>query len=781
MPSPNQKVEATLADLAVNLVFERTPALADHYLGFELIPGTQNEENTRAAGLLGFRVGNEDIYIPVLFLSGKVKGTEVLYLKNADVFTSNSKQWVDYLTTSDTGVMGSGATPNTPIQQPSSKGLAVFSRAPGSLGKLGSFFDGAAADFWQKVASADENWSNIDGGALTLKKVLTGLGKKAYLQFMSTLDEHPKLLEKVANVFDLESEVFIHEWPEEKAAAAEPSESEKIAAMIEESATPIFLTSQRAEFLHKQGSITLSPPQLEKCFEDGFVIFDKRAEDETTLVLKEDFRHRFSHPQESGFYEIINSGGELERVLIAHSPFTIENPNRRMSGSLVLDPESGVYVLPVLGEQIFVRSRFSVDEAVWKEKFDKMPSISSMEVGKSYMLISPSMDVSAPFKVNGKTKGEKGYSFNCTTPYEITYRCVQPSSCGFGVPVCASVDGSPMSLRVVDREDEATVVSIGSITYAPSSWRVAEVYADSNGLQYDYGIYSTDSEDQKKQKAERDKMRKVYFRILPGTSQTVSAVLANKNIHELVVSKTASDYTISVDRKALHRGNKLASFQALVVELGLSQKNASQILDESVNQAGTKVWIQRKEGLMDKSAAGPDMNADGLIYGGMSFPQESPDIGVNLSGVTEVAPQVIREQVPLNNLGDPSQDWRNMDEANWDRIKQKDIDFLMRVADSGSKSVFETSVINLLLRSNRTSNRIAEWLPDLVSGLDTKARLLLSFYWHSAEFSQDYGKDEMAEFEDVLLDSIKIDGQLILFLKQRAGESSSSNIDAFAG
>ena len=122
-----------------------------------------------------------------------------------------------------------------------------------------------------------------------------------------------------------------------------------------------------------------------------------------------------------------------------------------------------------------------------------------------------------------------------------------------------------------------------------------------------------------------------------------------------------------------------------------------------------------------------------------------------------------------------------MDEANWDRIKQKDIDFLMRVADSGSKSVFETSVINLLLRSNRTSNRIAEWLPDLVSGLDTKARLLLSFYWHSAEFSQDYGKDEMAEFEDVLLDSIKIDGQLILFLKQRAGESSSSNIDAFAG
>jgi hypothetical protein len=920
MPPPNsQKVETTLADLAVNLVFERTPALADHYLGFELIPGSQNEENTRAAGLLGFRVGNEDIYIPVLFLSGKIKGTEVIYLKNADVFTSNSKQWVDYLTTSDTGVMGGGATPTAPLQQPSSRGLAVFSRAPGTMGKLGAFFDGAANDFWRKVATSDADWSELGHSSLNLKDVLKGLGKQAYLGFLETLDANPKFLEKVAAMFDLDNEVLISDWPEEKAASdgdAALSGNAKIAARIKESNEPVFLSSKQAEALHREGHISLSSDELEQCFSNGYFIFDKRAEDETTLVLKEDYRHRFESPKESGFYEIINSAGDLQKVLIAHHPFVIEKPTKRMSGCLAMDPESGVYVLPVVGEQIFVRSRFSTEESIWKEKFDKMPSISSMEVGKHYMLISPSMDVSAPFKVNGKTKGENGdFSFNCVTPWEISYRCV-PSDTYNCSPVPAGCgDGASMSLRVVDREDESRVVSIGNIIYAPSSWRVIEVFGDSNGLSYDWVVFSTDSEQQKKEKAERDAKRKVYFRILPGNSQTVSSILANKNIHELSVEKTAMDYTISLDREVICRGLKMAALETLIAGVGLSQKSASEIIESSVDQKGTKQWVtlaphsksagiiemikehqQRKElesygqeagsaiggalggaagaaapivggaligrglgslagettgdpeasqrrarigkligtlggglagalaaptlsrmgssvgteagrelgrtagGLVakaarsespsdaferillhGKSAAGPSLNADGLIYGGMSFPEETQQIGVNESGVAETAPQVLREQIPLNSLEDPSQDWRNMDEANWDKIKQRDIDFLMRVADSGSKSVFETSVINLLLRSNRTSSRVAEWLPDLVSGLDSKARLLLSFYWHSSEFSEDYGKDEMAEFEDVLLDSIKSDGQLILFLKQRAGESSSSNIDAFAG
>jgi len=104
---PKSQIESTIADLGISLIAERTPALMDHYLGAEMV--SSNEENTRVAALLGFQVGQELLYVPVLFLNGKIKGTEVLYLKNSDTFTSNSKQWVEFLTTKNPGIMGAGA------------------------------------------------------------------------------------------------------------------------------------------------------------------------------------------------------------------------------------------------------------------------------------------------------------------------------------------------------------------------------------------------------------------------------------------------------------------------------------------------------------------------------------------------------------------------------------------------------------------------------------------------------------------------------------------------
>jgi hypothetical protein len=164
----------------------------------------------------------------------------------------------------------------------------------------------------------------------------------------------------------------------------------------------------------------------------------------------------------------------------------------------------------------------------------------------------------------------------------------------------------------------------------------------------------------------------------------------------------------------------------------------------------------------------------------MSTPEPDVEVGVNRSGVREVGPGSVVEQVPLGSVDDGSNDWRNLDEANWSKIKPSDIEFLMRVADSESKPVFESSVINLLLRSSRTQTQIGEWLPDLVNGLDAKCRLLLSFYWHNAEFAEKYGKDDLAEFEDILLNCIDQEGKLVLFLKQSSSQSMYGTADALS-
>jgi hypothetical protein len=52
------------------------------------------------------------------------------------------------------------------------------------------------------------------------------------------------------------------------------------------------------------------------------------------------------------------------------------------------------------------------------------------------------------------------------------------------------------------------------------------------------------------------------------------------------------------------------------------------------------------------------------------------------------------------------------------------------------------------------------------------------FYWHNSDFAEQYGIDEMADFEDLLLSTIKSTAKIVLFLKQRSVENSTTSTDA---
>ena len=954
MPDENSKTEATLADLAVNLVLGRTPALADHYLGFDLIPGSVNDTKTRAAGLLGFRIGQETVCIPVLFLNGKVKGTEVLYMQGSDVFTSNSKQWIDYLMSKDSCSMGAGATPSHPLQTGANTlGMRVFSRNPGSVTKSAEFFEDTAKDFWNKIASADPEAADLHKNPdFTLKGVLTKLGKKAYTDFLDFLDTNPALLAKVAHHFDMEKEVFITEWPEEKTAAVEeldPFDGAKVICIRSSD-----LMSDR---LSKTATLAnLELPLKERCMRDGIVFIDKRAADSTSLVVREEYRNRFSAPNKNGFFEILNRGGELEKVFVAQSPLLIEDPARSLPGCLILDPDSGVFTVPPMGKQVFVRSEFVTDEAVWKEKFSGMAAPTSMEVNKSYMLISPSMNASVPFRVNGKVKQGEDLHFVCESPWDYRYRGGAMGTSSYGLGCTAPCSGSPNGaiVKVVDREDESKVARVGNVVFVPSSWRVQEVYGDSTGLEYfnDY-VPPQESAQEKQKRLEREEKRKAYFKILPGDSGTLNAITSNRDQFKLTLQKEASDrFQLGMCGTILPPMSRNDALESMVLGLNLPIEKAAELLDETLDhkgisaflipktaalggfvltpheahaaqtganagdaigigvggvaglalpvlggrwlggqigsltsddpetqarrkrigsligllggvaagvpgavygailggvsgqnlgaqvglktaapanpfaawasrglakgagidgsfvstdldeasrrwksigisdedkrkleeiakQKGNKLFHVAPESSLSKKAFSNGLNQDGAIYGGMPMPDLPTDMGYNRSNTPEQTGGFTNQVIPMNSMRNTDDNWRDPDFANWDRMKHQDLDFLMRASDTGSKPVFESSMINLLLYTNRVQDQVQEWLPDLVNSNDSKCRLLLLFYWHSKNFSDDYGKDQMAEFEDVLLNAIKSDGQLILFLKQKAGESSQAMTSPF--
>jgi len=103
--------EQAFSSLAHSYLRDKAPGLLDHEIGFQLLE--RNEDNTRAVGIFGFKVGPSWLYAPVFFLNGDLKGHELLYLKNQDMFCPLNEGWLNYLLSRKPPVLGEEVTRNS--------------------------------------------------------------------------------------------------------------------------------------------------------------------------------------------------------------------------------------------------------------------------------------------------------------------------------------------------------------------------------------------------------------------------------------------------------------------------------------------------------------------------------------------------------------------------------------------------------------------------------------------------------------------------------------------
>jgi hypothetical protein len=67
----------------------------------------------------------------------------------------------------------------------------------------------------------------------------------------------------------------------------------------------------------------------------------------------------------------------------------------------------------------------------------------------------------------------------------------------------------------------------------------------------------------------------------------------------------------------------------------------------------------------------------------------------------------------------------------------------------------------------------------MVKGMDKIGRMLFLFYWHNDEFENRYGKEDMDELEDSLKQAFTINGDLVLYLKEKMAYSPDSSDSLF--
>jgi len=100
-------------------------------------------------------------------------------------------------------------------------------------------------------------------------------------------------------------------------------------------------------------------------------------------------------------------------------------------------------------------------------------------------------------------------------------------------------------------------------------------------------------------------------------------------------------------------------------------------------------------------------------------------------------------------------------------------DLAVKASDTGLKEVLDTSVIASLIGTSRSLSRVGEFIPDLITAMDRLGSILCLYYWANEDFEEQYGRTEMVELEEKLIDVFNSLGDLTLFLKKKSTDSDS--------
>lgn len=120
--------EQAFSNLAHAYLKDKAPKLLDYEVGFQLLE--KNQENTKAVGVFGFKVGSQWIYCPVFFLNGDLKGHELMYIKSQDMFVPLKEEWIDYILGKKPAVLGDGVNRNLSLLGIMPPNLYQLSRSP---------------------------------------------------------------------------------------------------------------------------------------------------------------------------------------------------------------------------------------------------------------------------------------------------------------------------------------------------------------------------------------------------------------------------------------------------------------------------------------------------------------------------------------------------------------------------------------------------------------------------------------------------------------------------
>jgi hypothetical protein len=725
---PEQDFERAFASLAYAELEQKVPGLFPYLIGFQLID--KNDDDSRAIGVFGFKAGQQWYYTPVFWLNGRVKGYDLLYIASQDLFVPMQEAWVNYIINRQPYTMGESKD-KTPAQLgASSPDFSIFHDSP--LSKS------SEADPRCLVKQAAVP---VQGGFDLVEK-LRDWPAEFTSSFLKTMETNEKFAEAALTFYS-----------PEKIQSAVNEVAFKTALMSKNAETSHYVSGnkKKVQVLHGDseqlgiGTFTpLTTEEQEAKMRGDAVIRDDRDADEKSEVYDDvQFDKTFQTPSTSGLWRVLKQDGTLSEAFVSRSPVPVGEAKVPPT-YMVVDPVSKKYVCAT---GVFARTELSPD--VLKARFDSLPKFSSLSIGDVAMLIDEHSRLSFPFDVQEKTSTQDGNTIlkvsddtkikrsptSMSTVDQCTYVDREFDMYDNGQYIQTQPVGKSMravSNTLFVNPEDVRVIKLGKVseTSRASSNSTEPIAADDSDSGVDWYDF-----------------RKLHNLEL-GTEATVDHQLRSVGFRKLSMAYDGdSELVIRYDNRKLPRMAKAAAQTYLVKEVGLDTEMAKALVKKARTSSDHRVGILVKQAIsLDPAQAYFDE--------------------------TYQAP-VQEQSVDTETIPSDTADRSTMRQDIIHPVDEQAQAMAVQAANAGQKDVFDISALMGMVRTSRLEEHLGNFIKDIIVGNDRIGRLLFLFYWHFDEFTDRYGDEDMIELEDLLRETFRQVGDLVLFLTQKSLESDA--------
>lgn len=809
--------EQAFASLAYTYIKDKAPRLLDFLVGFQLVD--RNDDNTKAIGIFGFNIGKTWVYAPVFFLNGDLKGHELLYLKEQDMFVPMKENWVNYVISKKPHVLGNsvrGTMQGLNIQNPDIRSLSIppYNSKYGSAGlhpnlaKAGwlppaeGFKHVYAAMTSGNLESAFVNSLSKHAGfhAADLLKRFVRESVAHCKYAMDVCERYPgiadcmnkfygadffksALLElrervKKAAVADLPEEMGrtiaeYHFGGGAKARRKKPArralDKKSEAPQISGQTSVLGGTKLPAKWAAADG-VEIKTREDFLTTENGPQLKDL-SDEEASAVSRDGYLvkdHREGEEVSKAYntqieMQLVNPDGSgIYEILQKPGDFTkclvladAHAPNGRQNFATVIRLEPRHWV------NAHRTVLFGKPNTTSREDFEKwyngLSDKQSLEVGGVYVAVSENGEGTVPFQVEKKLSGDGRYQV-FSYKYCDRHRpgYLPATDRGNAVGYDDSFSYGPELVYLDDREGRS-FHSSQNILMVPKTHKILEL---------------------KKPEKPKDDDNNPCGGCMPVSMQTGSEdnPFEPGNLADLqmeILQKTAHlKIYVDASEASINNGpmqSKLACLFDLIRVHGLREREAKGIL----KLAERSVLGKSKSSF--RIQYGPNYPQTKLAFGGMEMLQggpSAPAIPEANYGYDSAYGNVPSQYMESYQQDIPQLSAGNTDPSIYSPMPQDLPDPQMmqqaqQAGQMGQKEVFDTAMITGLLKSVRQDSLVERYMGDLLKALDRLGRVLFMFYWHNDEFIDRYGKADAPELEDTLRNSFETLGDLVLFLKEK--------------